>query len=139
MLVAIQSQTYNALGRGQAALNKNESIEQGLNTEQSFFDNTEPWRGVTDKNLLGTKSLRVKLAELQMRLIRDSFKGIEHDLKAKLDEASMAYQELGKVPTNLSEKRSLFQSMKEAIWKEISSKTLDGRLSLHCGSLPSAK
>jgi hypothetical protein len=60
ILVAIQSQTYNALGRGQAALNKKESIEQGLNTEQSFFDNTEPWRGVTDKNLLGTKSLRVK-------------------------------------------------------------------------------
>ena len=139
ILVAIQSQTYNALGRGQAALNKKESIEQGLNTEQSFFDNTEPWRGVTDKNLLGTKSLRVKLAELQMHLIRSSFKGIEHDLKAKRDEASMAYQELGKVPTNLSEKRSLFQSMKEMIWKEISSKTLDGRLSLHCGSLPSAK
>jgi hypothetical protein len=139
ILVAIQSQTYNALGRGQAALNKKESIEQGLNTEQSFFDNTEPWRGVTDKNLLGTKSLRVKLAELQMHLIRSSFKGIEHDLKAKRDEASMAYQELGKVPTNLSEKRSLFQSMKEVIWKEISSKTLDGRLSLHCGSLPSAK
>ena len=120
-------------------MNKKESIEQGLNTEQSFFDNTEPWRGVTDKNLLGTKSLRVKLAELQMHLIRSSFKGIEHDLKAKRDEASMAYQELGKVPTNLSEKRFLFQSMKEVIWKEISSKTLDGRLSLHCGSLPSAK
>ena len=74
-----------------------------------------------------------------MHLIRSSFKGIEHDLKAKRDEASMAYQELGKVPTNLSEKRSLFQSMKEVIWKEISLKTLDGRLSLHCGSLPSAK
>jgi len=132
---------YYALGRGQAALNKKESIEQGLITEQSFFDNTEPWRGVTDKNLLGTKSLRVKLAELQMDLIRSSFKGIEHDLKAKRDEASMAYQELGKVPINLSDKRSLFQSMKDEIWKGISSKTLDGRLSLHCGlqMIPSAK
>ena len=132
---------YYALGRGQAALNKKESIEQGLITEQSFFDNTEPWRGVTDKNLLGTKSLRVKLAELQMDLIRSSFKGIEHDLKVKRDEASMAYQELGKVPINLSDKRSLFQSMKEEIWKGISSKTLDGRLSLHCGlqMIPSAK
>ena len=132
---------YYASGRGQAALNKKESIEQGLITEQSFFDNTEPWRGVTDKSLLGTKSLRVKLAELQMDLIRSSFKGIEHDLKAQRDEASMAYQELGKVPINLSDKRSLFQSMKEEIWKGISSKTLDGRLSLHCGSqmIPSAK
>ena len=76
-----------------------------------------------------------------MDLIRSSFRGIEHDLKAKRDEASMAYQELGKVPINLSDKRSLFQSMKEEIWKGISSKTLDGRLSLHCGSqmIPSAK
>ncbi len=70
-------------------MNKNESIEQGLKTEQSFFDNTEPWRGITDKNLLGTKNLRVKLAELQMDLIRSSFKGIEDDLKAKRDEASV--------------------------------------------------
>ena len=76
-----------------------------------------------------------------MDLIRSSFRGIEHDLKAKRDEASMAYQELGKVPINLSDKRSLFQSMKEEIWKGISSKTLDGRLSLHCGlqMIPSAK
>ena len=72
-------------------MNKNESIEQGLKTEQSFFDNTEPWRGITDKNLLDTKNLRVKLAELQMDLIRSSFKlkGIEDDLKAKRDEASV--------------------------------------------------
>jgi len=123
-------------------LNKNESIEQGLKTEQSFFDNTEPWRGITDKNLLGTKNLRVKLAELQMDLIRSSFKGIEDDLKAKRDEASMAYQDLGNVPSNLSDKRSLFQSMKEELWKGISSKTLDGRgISLHSGTkmTPSAK
>ena len=72
-------------------MNKNESIEQGLKTEQSFFANTEPWRGITDKSLLGTKNLRVKLAELQMDLIRSSFKlkGIEDDLKAKRDEASV--------------------------------------------------
>ena len=52
------------IGRGQAALNKKESIEEGLKNEESFFNNTEPWRSVEDRNLFGTKNLRVKLAGL---------------------------------------------------------------------------
>jgi hypothetical protein len=109
-------------------LNRDESIEQGLVAEQSFFDNTEPWRGLPDKSILGTKNLRVKLAELQMNMIRSSFKGIEQELKAKRDKAALAYQELGKVPSNLSEKRSLFQSVKEEISKGISTLMMGGRI-----------
>ena len=51
-------------GRGQKALNKKMSIEEGLEEEESFFANTEPWRGIEDKNLLGTKNLRSKLANV---------------------------------------------------------------------------
>jgi len=109
-------------------LNRAESIEEGLVAEQSFFDNTEPWRGLPDKSLLGTKNLRVKLAELQMNMIRSSFKGIEQELKAKRDKAALAYQELGKLPSNLSEKRFLFQRIKEEISNGISSITLGGRI-----------
>jgi hypothetical protein len=133
---SFQLPPYDDLGRGQAALNKNESIEQGLKTEQSFFDNTDPWRGVTDRNLLGTKNLRVKLAELQMNLIRSSFKGIEHDLKAKRDEAFIAYQELGKVPSDLSDKRFLFQRMRDELSNGISTNTLGGRI---CSPLSDTK
>ena len=109
-------------------MNRHESIEEGLVAEQSFFDNTEPWRGLPDKSLLGTKNLRVKLAELQMNMIRSSFKGIEQEMKAKRDKAALAYQELGKLPSNLSEKRFLFQRIKEEISNGIRSITLGGRI-----------
>jgi hypothetical protein len=119
---------YYVTGRGQAALNRDESIEQGLVAEQSFFDNTEPWRGLPDKSLLGTKNLRVKLAELQMNIIRSSFKDIKLEMKVKRDKAALAYQELGNLPSNLSEKRFLFQRIKEEISNGISSITLGGRI-----------
>lgn len=109
-------------------MNRDESIEQGLVAEQAFFDNTEPWQGLPDKSLLGTKNLRVKLAELQMNMIRSSFKSIKQELKAKRDKAALAYQELGKLPSNLSEKRFLFQRIKEEISNGISSITLGGRI-----------
>lgn len=57
-LLAISTST----GRGQEALDKKQSIEDGLTAEESYFSNTEPWRGVEDKNLFGTKNLRIKLA-----------------------------------------------------------------------------
>ena len=109
------------IGRGQAALNKKESIEEGLKNEESFFNNTEPWRSVEDRNLL--------LAGLQMNLIRSSFKGIVTDLKEKRDQAVTEYQALGDIPASIEQKRSLFRSVREEIWNGVSSQTLDGRIS----------
>lgn len=84
--------------------------------------------GLPDKSLFGTKNLRVKLAELQMNMICSSFKSIEQELKAKQDKAALAYQELGKLPSNLPEKRFLFQRIKEEISNGVSSITLGGRI-----------
>jgi hypothetical protein len=120
------------IGRGQEALDKKQSIEDGLTAEESYFSNTEPWRGVEDKNLFGTKNLRKKLAELQMKLIQSSFKSIVSDLKSQRDESMELLHSLGTIPSTLSDKKTLFRGIKEAIWSGMGSQTLDGRIcSLH--------
>jgi interferon-induced GTP-binding protein Mx1 len=121
-------QTILRIGRGQAALNKSESIEEGLRGEESFFNNTEPWRSIEDKNLLGTKHLRVKLAQLQMHIIRSSFKGIARDLNNQQEETMKEYDLLGEIPSSLTEKRSLFRSIKEHMWKSIGTTVLSGQI-----------
>ena len=80
---------HNIQGRGQKALGEKQSIEDGLESEETFFNNKDPWRNVEEKNLFGTKNLRLKLAELQMNLIRSSFKGIVEEMKTKLEEAEI--------------------------------------------------
>lgn len=104
------------------------SIEEGLQEEESFFANTEPWRGIEDKNLLGTKNLRSKLANVLMELIRSSFKDIISKLKDQHIESLASYEAFGEVPSNLAEKRSLFRSVKEEISKQINATTLDGHI-----------
>ena len=119
-------------GRGQGALDKKQSIEDGLAAEESYFSNTEPWRGVEDKNLFGTKNLRVKLAELQMKLIQSSFMSIVSDLKSQRDESLGDLHSLGEIPTTLSDKKALFRGIREQIWSGLGNQTLDGRIcSLH--------
>lgn len=117
---------------GSEALDKKQSIEEGLTAEDSYFSNTEPWRGVEDKNLFGTKNLRLKLAELQMKLIQSSFMSIVSDLKSQRDESLELLTSLGAIPSTLSDKKALFRSIKEEIWSGMGSRTLDGRIcSLH--------
>lgn len=115
-------------GRGQDALNSKTTIEEGLSQEASFFNNTEPWRGVDDKTLFGTKNLRVKLGELQMNLIRLSFEDIVSEIKTKRDEAVKARSRLGEIPLELVEKRSLFRGVKDEYYKVIGQITLNGHV-----------
>lgn len=113
-------------------MDKKQSIEDGLTAEESYFNNTEPWRGVEDKNLFGTKNLRIKLAELQMKLIQSSFMSIVSDLKSQRDESLELLDSLGAIPSTLSDKKALFRGIKEEIWSGMGSQTLDGRIcSLH--------
>ncbi|KAL7552275.1 hypothetical protein ACHAWF_015507 [Thalassiosira exigua] len=129
-------------GRGQAALDRNQSIEEGLQDEDNFFTNTEPWRSIDNKNLFSTKNLRVKLAALQMDLIQSSFKDIVSDLKSQREEALTDIQALGHVPANLADKRTLFYSIKKEILNTINTKTLYGHIhyiDVHSEMRPSAK
>ena len=63
-----------------------------------------------------------------MELIRTSFKDIISNLKSQHNDAVTAYEAFGEVPSTLAEKRSLFRSAKEDIWKGINSQTLDGQI-----------
>eukprot|EP00980_Cylindrotheca_fusiformis_P005433 scaffold1157_cov122-Cylindrotheca_fusiformis.AAC.25 len=117
-------------GRGQDALNKKMSIEEGLAEESSFFYNTEPWRNVENKSLFGTKNLRVKLGELQMSLIRTSFNDIVAEIKTKRDEAVLGRSRLGDIPTEFLAKRALFRSVKDEFYKTIGPLVLEGHVLL---------
>jgi Dynamin family/Dynamin central region len=57
-------------GRGQAALDRGDSIEQGLQDEVKFFETREPWKSVANRTLFGTRHLQVKLARLQHDIVR---------------------------------------------------------------------
>ena len=130
-------------GRGQKELNDDVGIEDGLTKEEAFFRNKEPWRSVEDKSLLGTKSLRVKLAELQMKLIHSSFDSIISEMKIKRDEAAQEMKSLGALPSTLSEKRALFRKVREEIREGLGTESTSGRIStLHSNVLekrPSAE
>jgi len=54
--------------RGQAALDRNETIEQGLRDEKAFFATTAPWCNIENKMLFGVPNLRRKLGELQIEM-----------------------------------------------------------------------
>jgi interferon-induced GTP-binding protein Mx1 len=121
-------------GRGQKALNNKKTIEEGLEKEEAFFRNTEPWRSVEDKNLFTTKSLRIKLGELQMRLIRSSFNEIVAEMKEKRDKAVQSRSLLGDIPSALVEKRALFRSVKDEYYKTIGPIVLGGHIRGHHSS-----
>ncbi|KAL3927198.1 MAG: hypothetical protein SGBAC_013177, partial [Bacillariaceae sp.] len=115
-------------GRGQDALNKKTTIKKGLTQEANFFYNTEPWRGVENKSLFGTKNLRVKLGELQMSLIRLSFPDIVSEMKEKRDSAVVSRKRLGEIPSELIEKRALFRKVTDDICRSIGPLVFGGHL-----------
>ncbi|CAJ1946622.1 unnamed protein product [Cylindrotheca closterium] len=115
-------------GRGQEALNKKTTIEEGLTQEATFFYNTEPWRGVEDKSLFGTKNLRMKLGELQMKLIRLSFQNIVSEMKEKRESAFSSRQQLGEIPSEFIEKRALFRKVADDICRSIRPLIFGGHL-----------
>jgi len=100
-------------GRGQASLNKGDSIEKGLRDEEAFFRNTQPWRDVNDRSLLGTEELRRKLGDLQMELVRLSLPSIVKEMKAEKATASKELDVLGTFPGSVSEKRQFFDEAKD--------------------------
>jgi GTP-binding protein EngB required for normal cell division len=112
--------------RGQQALNEKTTIEEGLSQEAFFFDNTEPWRSIDDRTLFGIIHLRMKLGELQMRLIRESFASISGEIKAERDEAMQARARLGQIPSELNEKIALFGTVKDEYYMTIGPLVLGG-------------
>jgi Dynamin family/Dynamin central region len=106
-------------GRGQAALNRKDSIEKGLQDEEAFFRSTQPWRDVADKSLFGTQALRRKLGLLQMELVRATLPDIIKEIQSGRDEAAKKLQILGSAPSSMPERRLFFVELREAIVGEV--------------------
>lgn len=143
-------------GRGQLALDNSLSIGEGVQQEDAFFRNTEPWKNVEDRTLFGTSAsdisassivmytlvhlksfrlpssqeLRTKLSKLLMELIRTSFKDIVAEMRQKRGEALVDYEALGSIPSDLADKRALFLHIRKEILVSIDRTTLDGPISV---------
>jgi hypothetical protein len=99
-------------GRGQAALNKNETIESNLNAEESFFRNTQPWRDVEDRSRLG---------DLQMHLVRDTFPSIVAEMKEEKIKTTDSFSLLAEAPSSTFERRLFFYEAKDRLVRAIRS------------------
>jgi hypothetical protein len=106
-------------GRGQKALNGKQTIEESLQMEEAFFQNALPWRNVDNRRLFGTKALRVKLGELQIQLVRDTFPDIKKDMETKKEKAEDELAILGEMCETMSDKRRLYYDLSRRIVEEI--------------------
>ena len=96
-------------GRGQAALDKRESIALGLEEEAKFFEETSPWKEVEDRELFGTPNLRKKLGDLQMNMIRETVPGILKEIREKQQFAFDTLVDMGNLHLTTADKRRYYQ------------------------------
>jgi GTP-binding protein EngB required for normal cell division len=113
-------------GRGQAALDRKETIHEGLTEEVKFFEEQEPWKSVEDRSMFGTVNLRQKLGDLQMRMIRQSVPGILEEIRRKQQAAMKLKAELGEPFNSVSERRRFYQDLCQNLVTELKS-SLSGK------------
>lgn len=102
-------------GRGQAALDSSESIKRGLTVEKRFFETSEPWRSITDKNKFGTDNLRRKLGKLQMDMFTSEVPGILKDIKSKRDDAVESLEKMGGPHLTTGERQVFYRTLAHTI------------------------
>jgi hypothetical protein len=96
-------------GRGQASLDRNETIAMGLESEQQYFEETLPWKEVEDRGLFGTSNLRKKLGDLQMDMIRETIPGILKEIRDKQQHAFDTLVDMGNLHLTMADKRRYYQ------------------------------
>jgi len=95
-------------GRGQAAQDRKQSIEESLQEEMLYFEDIEPWKSITDRSILGTANLRMKLGDLQMKMIRETIPGILDEIRQRQQLASEIVSSMGKLCLTTADKRRYF-------------------------------
>lgn len=98
-------------GRGQAALDRRDSLPDALQDEQVYFDQTEPWKSVADRSLLGTAQLRTKLAQRQFAQVQKAVGPALQRLRHEHATAMASLSELGVPVTTPVERRRLYQEV----------------------------
>ena len=114
-------------GRGQAALDHRQSIQDGLRDEDRFFYGVEPWRSVHNRNLLGTNNLRHKLASLQINHTRQQIPRILQEIRAKQQNAARTLKMMGVQHASAYDRRRYYQDVCQAILSQLDA-TLRGKL-----------
>ena len=113
-------------GRGQAALEREASIEDGLDDEMRFFNEKEPWKSIQDRSYFGTTQLRQKLGALQMSMIRQSLPGIIAEIRERQQRAKATLDELGELHDTTSDRRCHYQSLCQNLASQLKS-SLSGK------------
>jgi interferon-induced GTP-binding protein Mx1 len=113
-------------GRGQAALDRHECIQDGLQEESQYFTEQEPWKSVENRSMFGTISLRQKLGDLQMRMIRKSIPGILKEIRQKQQAALQLKQNMGEPLHSASDRRRFYQDLCQSLVGQLKS-SLSGK------------
>ncbi|KAI2512897.1 Dynamin [Fragilaria crotonensis] len=113
-------------GRGQAALDQGQSLEESLQDEADFFLAEEPWRSVTDRSLFGTVQLRQKLGEVQMALIRETIPDILKEVHSKQQYAFSTLVAMGNLHQTSADKRRYYQDYTQSFVSSLKA-TLSGK------------
>ena len=106
-------------GRGQKALDDNESIKRAISKEEHYFKTTKPWCDVSQRDMFGVQSLRRKLGELQMRMVRDTVPAIMKEVTDKYKASSAALTSLGPMLQTGLEKRIKYGDFTKAVCAEL--------------------
>jgi GTPase SAR1 family protein len=124
--VAFSLKFHMIKGRGQAALDRKEPIQKGLEEEDKFFEELEPWKSVEDRSMFGTVNLRQKLGDLQMRMIRQSVPDILEEIRRKQKVCLSLKAEMGEPLKSVSERRRFYQDFCQNLVTELKS-SLSGK------------
>jgi hypothetical protein len=113
-------------GRGQAALDQGQSLEESLQDEAHYFLSEEPWKTVTDRSLFGTVQLRQKLGEVQMALIRETIPDILKEVHSKQQYAFSTLVAMGNLHQAPGDKRRYYQDYTQSFITSLKA-TLSGK------------
>ena len=113
-------------GRGQAALDQGVSVEESLEDELRYLEETEPWKSVEDRSILGTLQLRTKLADLQLTMVRGWLPGVQRDIVRRKDEISQRLEAMGEIHTSDSDKRRYYMDLCQTVVSQVQA-SLSGR------------
>jgi GTP-binding protein EngB required for normal cell division len=107
-------------GRGQASLDSNESIQDGLQKEAIFFERSEPWKSVQDRSFFGTHLLREKLGKIMMQHIKQTVPTILQEIRYKQQHAQSQIDLMGKgAHSTVADRRRYYQEICQSLVSQL--------------------
>lgn len=102
-------------GRGQASLDRSDSIAKGLQDEEIFFAGSQPWKSIDDRSHFGTPVLREKLGNIMMTQIKQTVPTILTEIQHRQQSAKTQLSDMGsKAHLTVSDRRRYYQDICQA-------------------------